>query len=141
MVEETEELTDALVRDLGMLIDADEPRSVKAGLLGEVILQPPSTTAGSRVLEAIAHAQMRTGAPILGVVPPIAAAAVVPTGADADVAAVASIQAVDILVSNGALAERIVVSGAQHLLPSPSKLRALLGKGVSLCFEGIGNSW
>ena len=145
------ELANSLVSELEDGIEVRAGVRVRAGLLsaGEALpLRPPAIPLHARMLRSLAQAQMRTTAPLLCPLPATAAVSEgAPIGAAeaaAETAAESAAQAVRLLSEGGADAAAIVVGHAQHLLPESGELRPLrrlLAMGVSLSFDGLGNSW
>ena len=118
-----DELVDHIVSELLEGIAADDGSRIRAGLIE---LELAAADSG-RLLRAAAAAHVRSGAPIFCVLGPEANA-----GADA---------AVHQLIAAGARPSAIVVCRAQLLLDAPDELRALLRRGVTLCFGGAGTGW
>jgi predicted metal-dependent phosphotriesterase family hydrolase len=139
--EPVDEMADRLVAELtsGIAVRGSAT-AVRAGILttGEVpalaaasSLTPELARARMATLRALGRAQLRTGAPILCPLP-----ACPGDGSGA-------LEGVQCLIAQGARAGSIIVAHAQNLLASERReaLLQLLRLGVTLCFDGLGDTW
>ena len=139
--EPVDEMADRLVAELTSGITVrGSATAVRAGILttGEVpalaaasSLTPELARARTATLRALGRAQLRTGAPILCPLP-----ACPGDGSGA-------LEGVQCLIAQGARAGSIIVAHAQNLLASERReaLPQLLRLGVTLCFDGLGDTW
>lgn len=125
---------DSLLRSL---LEGEEDGSggaaVRAGALGVL----PLTPGHARLLEVLAAAHVRSGAPLFCSLPAGGAAS-----ADAaESSGAAAVASLDALSAAGVDMRRVIVAHAQSLLGAPAALRALLATGARLCFTGAGMGW
>lgn len=131
-----------MVRELTLGAEASNKTLVRAGAIcmgeGELLAHQSGGIGHSRVLHALSLAQMRTGAPLFLPVPSRGSGA-------AEEFVTQLLTSLRSLFHHGASAERVVLTHAQNLLLSDSSphfaLRDLLAQGVTLTFDGLGNSW
>ena len=114
---------DSLLRSL---LEGEEDGSggaaVRAGALGVL----PLTPGHARLLEVLAAAHVRSGAPLFCSLPAGGAA-----GADAaEASGAAAVASLDALSAAGVDMRRVIVAHAQSLLGAPAALRALLATGA-----------
>mmetsp|Transcript_41658 Transcript_41658/g.135091 ORF Transcript_41658/g.135091 Transcript_41658/m.135091 type:complete len:187 (-) Transcript_41658:270-830(-) len=96
--------------------------AVRAGALGVL----PLTPGHARLLEVLAAAHVRSGAPLFCSLPAGGAA-----GADAaEASGAAAVASLDALSAAGVDMRRVIVAHAQSLLGAPAALRALLATGA-----------
>ena len=139
----------------------------RAGAIGPLLLD--ATPPPNALHEVFASAQQRTGAPLICELPHPSDCAddssarlssanqmngsanqrneirnEIDESSESDAACEAGTRfarALSVLREQGAALERVLVNHAQHLLPSESAIAQLLSLGVTLCFDGVGNSW
>lgn len=147
--EAMELLTDRLVSELtqgvsvsgadagvrcGLLVCSEECRVVRSSSIANDMTDD-GRSARDATLRVLGQAQMRTGAPLL--VP-------LPATLDESFGSGAVSCVSELVQRHGAIAAAIVIGHAQHLLATEggrTALEELLALGVSLCFDGLGNSW
>lgn len=114
----TDAIADRITGELTEGIDG-----VRAGVIGEIPALDPEVQADRRVLEAVATASQRTGAPI-----------VISRSADHD----ATLSMLRVLADGGADLGRVAMCGCSALSPHWDRIEQLLATGVYVMFDELG---